>query len=101
MALACAVPDGDPLAATTFGEFRPVDFYGEAGAGEHGEHFVRSIRVEELNRRISESASGIRFAAALFAWDDVACDAIFDEDEAAFPVSSRSAPLAIFSPGSL
>jgi hypothetical protein len=100
VALACAVPSGDPLAATTFGEFRPVDFYGEAGAGEHGEHFVRSIRVEELNRRISESASGIRFAAALFSWDDVARDAIFDEDEAPFPVSSRSASLAISSPRS-
>lgn len=80
LALACAVPGGDPLASTTFGVFRPVDFYGEDGVGERVEHFVRSIGVEELNRRISEGASGIRFAAALFSWGDVAREAIFDED---------------------
>ncbi len=80
LALACAVPGGDPLASTTFGVFRPVDFYGEDGVGDRIEHFVRSIRVEDLNRRIAEGASGIRFAAALFSWGDVAREAMFDED---------------------
>jgi len=77
LALACAEPGGDPLASTTFGVFRPVDFYGEDGVGERVEHFVHSIRLEDLNRRIAEGASGIRFAAALFSWGDVAREAIF------------------------
>ena len=74
------MPDGDPLASTMFGVFHSVDFYGEDGVGERVEDFVRSIRVEDLNRRISESTSGICFAIALFSWGDVTREAMLDED---------------------
>jgi hypothetical protein len=49
------------------------------GVGERVEQFVRSIRVENLNPRMSEGASGIRFADSLFSWGEVGHEAIFDE----------------------
>ena len=78
LAVACAVPGDQPIASQTFGVFRPVEFYAEGGVAERVASFMRSVRVEELNRR----GTAIRFAAALFSWGDVARETMFnDEDE--------------------
>jgi hypothetical protein len=82
LALACAVPGGDPLASTTFGVFRPAEFYADDGVSDRLGHFLKSVRLEELNRRLESGASGIRFAAALFSWGDVAREAIFRDEDA-------------------
>ena len=76
LAVACAVPGGQPLASQTFGVFRPVEFYAEGGVADRVASFMRSIRVEEINRR----ATPIRFAAALFSWGDVARETMFDDE---------------------
>lgn len=81
LALACATPGGDPLASKTFGVFRPVDFYSEDGVGDRVEAFLRAVPVDDLNAQLEAGATGIRFAAALFSWGDVAREAMFDEDE--------------------
>lgn len=81
LALACATPGGDPLASKTFGVFRPVDFYSDEGIGDRVEAFLREVPVEELNAQLEAGASGIRFAAALFSWGDVAREAMFDDEE--------------------
>jgi hypothetical protein len=82
LALACATPGGDPLASKTFGVFRPIDFYREDGIGDRVAEFLREIPVEQLNAELDAGASGIRFAAALFSWGDVAREAMFEDDEA-------------------
>jgi hypothetical protein len=81
LALACASPGGDPLASKTFGVFRPIDFYSEDGVADRVETFLREVPVEQLNAELASGASGIRFAAALFSWGDVAREAMFDENE--------------------
>ena len=81
LAVACATPGGDPLASTTFGVFRPVDFYSDEGIGDRLEAFLRQVPLDALNRELEAGAPGIRFAAALFSWGDVAREAMFDEDE--------------------
>ena len=80
LAVACAEPGGSPLASATFGVFRPAEFYQEGGVADRLKLFMKSLRVEELNRR-----TAVRFAAALFSWGDVARDTIFRDgvDEAA------------------
>ena len=73
LAVACAEPGGPPIASTSFGVFRPMDFYREGGVAERVEDFLVSIRVEELNAL----GTPVRFAAALFSWGDVARETIF------------------------
>jgi len=76
LAIACAEPGGQPIASTTFGVFRPVEFYEESGVEERVRAYLAELPLEALNRR----AGGIRFAAALFSWGDVARDTIFADD---------------------
>ena len=82
LAVACAPPGGDPLASRTFGVFRPVDFYAEDGIPDRIGEFVRAIPPDRLNAEIAAGASGIRFAAALFSWGDIAREAIFGDERA-------------------
>jgi hypothetical protein len=76
LAVACAVPGGRPLASTSFGVFRPVEFYAEGGIADRLGHFLRSIHLEDLNRRHSD----VRFAAALFSWGDIARATVFADE---------------------
>jgi hypothetical protein len=73
LAVACAVPGGKALASASFGVFRPIEFYAEGGVAERLGHFLHSVNLEDLNRR----ETGVRFAAAIFSWGDVARDTIF------------------------
>lgn len=79
LAVACAEPGATPLASSSFGVFRPVEFYEEGGIADRVTMFMQSLRTADLDQR-----SAVRFAAALFSWGDVARDAIFHdaEDEA-------------------
>jgi hypothetical protein len=76
LAVACAEPGGTPLASQTFGVFRPLEFYAEGGVADRVAGFMQSIRLEEINRR----RQGVRFAAALFSWGDVAREAVFRDE---------------------
>ena len=76
LAIACAEPGGQPIASTTFGVFRPVEFYEESGVEERVRTYLSALPLEALNDR----SGGIRFAAALFSWGDVARDTIFADD---------------------
>lgn len=76
LAVACAEPGGTPIASTTFGVFRPVDFYREGGIADQVVDFVTGLPEEAL-----ESPSTVRFAAALFSWGDVARETIFRDAE--------------------
>jgi hypothetical protein len=78
LAVACAVPGGNPLASASFGVFRPVEFYEDGGVAERLGHFLRSIHLEDLNRR----RTSVRFAAALFSWGDIARETVFADAEA-------------------
>ena len=73
LAIACAIPGGQPLASTTFGVFRPVEFYAEAGVAQRVTDYLTALPLDDLNRR----DGAIRFAAALFSWGDVARETIF------------------------
>jgi len=78
LAIACAEPGGQPLASTTFGVFRPVEFYEADGVEQRVRTYLGGLPLEELSGR----PTGVRFAAALFSWGDVARDTIFaDEPE--------------------
>lgn len=81
LAVACATPGGAPLASTTFGVFRPIDFYSEGGTSDRLEAFLSDIPLEQLNAELEAGASGVRFAAALFSWGDVAREAMFEDGE--------------------
>ncbi len=76
LAIACAEPGGQPLASTTFGVFRPIEFYEESGVEQRIRAYLVGLPLEQLNRRAGE----IRFAAALFSWGDIARDTIFSDD---------------------
>lgn len=76
LAIACAEPGGQPIASTTFGVFRPVEFYEESGVEARVRSYLSDLPLDDLNRR----TGGIRFAAALFSWGDVARDTIFADD---------------------
>lgn len=76
LAVACAIPGGPPLASTTFGVFRPVEFYTEGGVADRVEGYLHSLSVAELNRQ----PRPIRFAAALFSWGDVARETVFTDE---------------------
>ncbi|MEI6137064.1 MAG: hypothetical protein WCQ48_06575 [Chloroflexota bacterium] len=76
LAIACAEPGGQPLASTTFGVFRPIEFYEESGVEERVRAYLAGLSLIDLNRR----SGGIRFAAALFSWGDIARDTIFADD---------------------
>lgn len=78
LAVACAEPGGAPLASKTFGVFRPVEFYRDGGIAEHLADFISAVDLE----RVNASRNGVRFAAALFSWGEVARDAIFTDGEA-------------------
>ena len=73
LAIACAEPGGVPLASTTFGVFRPVEFYAADGVEERVRAYLAALPLDLLNRR----TGAIRFAAALFSWGDVARDTVF------------------------
>ena len=77
LAVACAVPGGQPLSSTTFGVFRPVEFYAEEGVSDRISAYLRGLDLDELNRH----ESPIRFAAALFSWGDVARETVFADNE--------------------
>ena len=77
LAVACAEPGGQPLASTTFGVFRPIEFYTADGIADRLQTYLRELPLSELNQR----TGAIRFAAALFSWGDVARETVFvDED---------------------
>ena len=76
LAIACAEPGSTPIASSSFGVFRPVEFYEEGGVTERVAEFMQSLPVDELDKR-----SAIRFAAAPFSWGDAAKDAIFRDDD--------------------
>lgn len=76
LAIACAEPGGQPIASTTFGVFRPIEFYAENGVEHQIRAYLGGLSLDDLNRR----TGGIRFAAALFSWGDVARDTIFADD---------------------
>ena len=76
LTVACAAPGGRPLASTSFGVFRPVEFYVDGGVADRLGHFLRSIHLEDLNRR----STGVRFAAALFSWGDIARATVFADE---------------------
>lgn len=76
LAIACAVPGGQPIASTTFGVFRPVEFYEASGVEERVRAYLDGLPLAVLNDR----EGGIRFAAALFSWGDVARDTIFADE---------------------
>lgn len=76
LAIACAIPGGAPLSSTTFGVFRPVEFYTGDGVGSRVEAYLCELPLADLNRR----PGPIRFAAALFSWGDVARETVFADD---------------------
>lgn len=76
LAVACARPGGEPLSSTTFGVFRPVEFYVADGIGARVEAYLHALPLADLNRRDGP----IRFAAALFSWGDVARDTVFADE---------------------
>ena len=76
LAIACAEPGGQPLASTTFGVFRPIEFYEADGVEQQVRAYLAGLPLDELNRR----TGGIQFAAALFSWGDVTRDTIFADD---------------------
>lgn len=75
LAIACAIPGGQPIASTTFGVFRPVEFYAAEGIGERVEEYLHTLPLDAINRL----GGTVRFAAALFSWGDVARDTLFSE----------------------
>ncbi|MSQ31227.1 MAG: hypothetical protein EXR64_04265 [Dehalococcoidia bacterium] len=77
LAIACAVPGGQPLSSTTFGVFRPLEFYAEAGVSDRIAAYLRELDLDELNQQ----QTPIRFAAALFSWGDVARETVFADPE--------------------
>ncbi len=76
LAIACAEPGGQPIASTTFGVFRPIEFYEDAGVEDRVRAYLAELPLDVLNQR----AGGIRFAAALFSWGDVARDTVFSDE---------------------
>lgn len=76
LAVACAIPGGRPLASASFGVFRPVEFYADGGVADRLNHFLHSIHLDDINRR----DTGVRFAAALFSWGDIARETVFADD---------------------
>ncbi len=78
LAVACAQPGGEPLASTTFGVFRPVEFYTQDGIAARLAEYLDGLPLPDLNRRDGP----IRFAAALFSWGDVARDTVFADEPA-------------------
>ncbi len=76
LAVACAIPGGRPLASASFGVFRPLEFYADGGVADRLTHFLHSIHLEDLNRR----STGVRFAAALFSWGDIARETVFADE---------------------
>ncbi len=79
LAVACATPGGAPLASTTFGVFRPIDFYSDGGTSDRLDEFLKGIPLDMLNAELEAGAFSVRFAAALFSWGDVAREAMHDD----------------------
>lgn len=79
LAVACAEPGGSPIASTTFGVFRPVEFYTTGGVAERLGEYLHSLPLTDLNER----SGAIRFAAALFSWGDVARETVFSDERGA------------------
>lgn len=75
LAIACAEPGGEPIASTSFGVFRPVEFYQDGGVAERVEQFFEDLDATKL----SSGTSAVRFAAVLFSWGDVARATIFKD----------------------
>ncbi|MCA9846828.1 MAG: hypothetical protein KC461_01810 [Dehalococcoidia bacterium] len=76
LAIACAEPGGSPISSTTFGVFRPVEFYTADGIADRLAEYLHGLALADLNDR----GGPIRFAAALFSWGDVARDTVFTDD---------------------
>jgi len=77
LAIACAEPGGSPIASTTFGVFRPVEFYTADGVAERLATYMHGLPLSDLNER----EGPIRFAAALFSWGDVARETVFTDEQ--------------------
>lgn len=77
LAIACAEPGRPPLASTTFGVFRPVEFYTTEGVAKQVQAYLHDLPLTALNDR----QGSLRFAVALFSWGDVAHDTVFRDDE--------------------
>jgi hypothetical protein len=76
LAVACAEPGGDPIASTTFGVFRPVEFYTADGIADRLQEYLHDLPLATLNDRTGP----VRFAAALFSWGDVARETVFRDE---------------------
>lgn len=77
LAVACAEPGGSPIASTTFGVFRPIEFYTADGVADRLASYLEGLAVSDLGYR----SGVIRFAAALFSWGDVARETVFTDRE--------------------
>ncbi|MGE3961612.1 MAG: hypothetical protein AB7F65_08035 [Dehalococcoidia bacterium] len=75
LAIACAEPGGSPIASTTFGVFRPVEFYTADGIAARLADFMHGLLAADLAERRGQ----VRFAAALFSWGDVARETVFND----------------------
>ena len=77
LAIACAEPGGSPIASTTFGVFRPVEFYTAGGVAERLTTYMRGLPLPERHER----EGSIRFAADLVSGGDVAKEAVFTDEQ--------------------
>ena len=75
--LACAPAGGTGIVSVSFGVFRPREFYGEGGAQDRITAFVGDLPLPEINQH----APGVRIAAALFSWGDLARATVFRDRE--------------------
>lgn len=76
LAVACAEPGGTPIASTTFGVFRPVEFYTTDGIADRLNTYLVALGGGDLHERTGI----VRFAAALFSWGDVARETVFNDE---------------------
>ena len=75
--LACAPAGGTPVVSVSFGVFRPREFYGAGGVQDRIATFVEDLPLPEINQH----TTGVRMAAALFSWGDVARATVFRDRE--------------------
>lgn len=76
LAVACAEPGGSPISSTTFGVFRPVEFYTADGVSDRLRDYLVALAGSELQ----QPRGVVRFAAALFSWGDVAKDTVYSDE---------------------
>ena len=73
LAVACAHPGGEALAAASFGLFRPADYYRADGVADELSRFVIGLTGADF----ANDTEPVRFAAALFSWGDLARATVF------------------------